>query len=233
MIEEEYMKYIAHRGFPSKAPENSIPAFELAALSEAHFGIECDIQQTKDNQFVVFHDDNLKRMTRKDLILSDLTYDELKLIKIKSGKNVKKYPDLSIPLFKEYLDICSACKKTAVVEIKKLNDITEVINLLNVIEAYADLSVIIISFNINYLKFIKAMSNIPLQLLVSKLNDDMIYDSRVNQFDLALDKKIVNKTLIKRLKKEGFKIAVWTVDDRKQAEFYQNMGIDFITTDKL
>ena len=34
------MKYIAHRGFSSKAPENSIPAFELAALSEAHFGIE-------------------------------------------------------------------------------------------------------------------------------------------------------------------------------------------------
>jgi len=233
MINEEYMKYIAHRGFPSKAPENSIPSFQLAALSEAHFGIECDIQQTKDNQFVVFHDENLKRMTRKDLMLSDLTYDEIKEIKIKSGKNIRKYPDLSIPLFKDFLEICLATNKTAVVEIKKLNDITEAITLLNIIEAYPQLPVIIISFDINYLKFIKAISDIPLQLLVSKISDDIIYDSRVNQFDLALDKKIVNKTLVKRLKKEGFKIAVWTVDDRKQAEFFKNIGIDFITSDKL
>lgn len=227
------MKYIAHRGFPNKAPENSIPAFQLAALSEAHFGIECDIQQTKDHQFVVFHDDNLKRMTRKDLMISELTYDELKLIKIRSGKNIRKYPDLNIPLFKDFLEICSESNKTAVIEIKKLNDITETINLLNILEGYPGLKVIIISFNINYLKFIKAISDIPLQLLISKISDDIIYDSRVNQFDLGLDKKIVNKTLIKRLKKEGFKIAVWTVDDRKQAEFFKNIGIDFITTDKL
>lgn len=227
------MKYIAHRGFSSKAPENSIPAFQLAALSEVHFGIECDLQQTKDNKFVIFHDDNLKRMTKKDIILSELTYDELQLIKIKSGKNIRKYPDLSIPLLKDYLDICSSANKTAVIEIKRLNNITEAINLLNMIEEYPHLPVIIISFDINYLKFIKAISNIPLQLLVSKLNDDIIYDSRANQFDLSLDKKIVNKTLIKRLKKEGFKIAVWTVDEHRQAELYKNMGVDFITSDKL
>ena len=116
------MKYIAHRGFSSKAPENSIPAFKLAALSENHFGIECDVHQTKDGQFVLFHDDNLKRMTRKDAMISDLTYSQLKLIPLKSGKNIRKYSNLSIPLLTEFLDICSDANKTAVLEIKKLND---------------------------------------------------------------------------------------------------------------
>jgi len=227
------MKYIAHRGFSSIAPENSIPAFQLAALSEVHFGIECDIHQTKDNQFVVFHDDNLKRMTKKDILLDKLTYDELKLITIKTGKNIRKYKDLAIPLFKEYLDICSSAHKTAVIEIKRLNELTEIISLLNMIEEYPALPVIIISFDINYLKFIRAISNVPLQLLVSTLSEDLIYDSKMHQLDLSLDKKIVNKTLIKRLKKEGFKIAVWTVDYARQAEIYENMGVDFITSDKL
>ncbi len=227
------MKYIAHRGLSSKAPENSIPAFELAALSDVHFGIECDIHQTKDNQFVIFHDDNLKRMTKRDIILDELTYDELKLIHIKSGKNIRKYQDLSIPLLKDFLDLCSSANKTAIIEIKKLNDITESINLLNMIEEYPHLPVIIISFDMNYLKFIRAISNIPLQLLVSKMTDDIIYECRANQFDVSLDKKIAKKTLINKLKKAGFKVAVWTVDEKKQVEIYKNLGVDYITSDKL
>lgn len=227
------MKYIAHRGFSSKAPENSIPAFQLAALSEAHFGIECDVHQTKDGEFVVFHDDNLKRMTRKDVLISDLTYDELRKIHLKTGKNIRKYEDLEIPTLKAFLDICSSANKTAFIEIKKLNDITQIISLLNIIEEYPGLDVMFISFDLNYLKFIRAMSNVPLQLLVSTISEDIIYDSRANQFDLSLDKKLINKTLIKRLKKEGFKIAVWTVDDQRQADNYTKIGVDYITSDRL
>ena len=227
------MKYIAHRGFSSKAPENSIPAFELAALSNTHFGIECDVHQTKDDQFVVFHDDNLKRMTRKDVLLADLTYDELKLIPLKSGKNIRKYTNSTIPLLVNMLEICSKSNKTAVIELKRLNDISQLLNLMSLIEQFPGLSVVIISFNMNYLKFLRAISNVPLQLLTSTLNDEIIYDCRVNQLDFSLDKKIAIQKNIKRLKKEGFKISVWTVDDPKKAESLRKSGIDYITTDKL
>ncbi|MFH0766571.1 MAG: glycerophosphodiester phosphodiesterase family protein [Bacillota bacterium] len=240
------MKYIAHRGFISQAPENSIPAFRLAAQSEFHFGMECDIQQTKDNQFVVFNDDDLRRLTKnksktedlnhitnKPSKIADLTYEELKLFKIKSGKNIKKYKDLYVPLLSEYLDICSMGNKTAVVEIRYLNDITQNIGLVNMVENYPSLSVIIISFNMSYLKFIRTISNIQLQLLTSIINDDIIYDCRVNSLDLSIDKRIATKENIKRLKKEGFKIAVWIVDDAKQAEAFKKMGVDYIASDKL
>ncbi|MBU1141229.1 MAG: hypothetical protein KKG64_01775, partial [Firmicutes bacterium] len=146
---------------------------------------------------------------------------------------IKKYKDLYVPLLSEYLDICSMGNKTAVVEIRYLNDITQNIGLVNMVENYPSLSVIIISFNMSYLKFIRTISNIQLQLLTSIINDDIIYDCRVNSLDLSIDKRIATKENIKRLKKEGFKIAVWIVDDAKQAEAFKKMGVDYIASDKL
>ena len=53
----------AHRGLHTKdktVPENSLPAFRAAA--EAGYGVELDIQLSRDGQVVVFHDDTLARM---------------------------------------------------------------------------------------------------------------------------------------------------------------------------
>ena len=50
----------AHRGLHTKdktVPENSLPAFRTAA--EAGYGVELDIQLSRDGQVVVFHDDTL------------------------------------------------------------------------------------------------------------------------------------------------------------------------------
>lgn len=53
----------AHRGLhtPDKSvPENSLAAFRLAA--QAGYGIELDVQLSRDGQVVVFHDDTLDRV---------------------------------------------------------------------------------------------------------------------------------------------------------------------------
>ncbi|MBN2300739.1 MAG: hypothetical protein JXC31_06110 [Acholeplasmataceae bacterium] len=227
------MKYIAHRGCPLKAPENTIPSFQIAAANEKYFGIECDIHQTKDDMFVVFHDDTLKRMLHVSGKVEDLNFSELQTYTFKSGRNIKKYPDLKIPLLSDFLDICQNAHKTAIIEIKNLNDITQVIPLLSLIEEYSTLKVIVISFNMNYLKFIRAISDIQLQLLISKIDDHIIYDCRANQIDLSLDKKIISKDVVKRLKKEGFKIGVWTIDDPRHVEIFKKMGVHYLTSDKL
>ena len=55
---------IAHRGYHSEEdsiPENSIPAFIKAI--ENNYIIELDLHILKDGNVVVFHDDNLDRMT--------------------------------------------------------------------------------------------------------------------------------------------------------------------------
>lgn len=53
----------AHRGLHTQdktVPENSLPAFRAAAA--AGYGVELDIQLSKDGQVVVFHDDTLDRV---------------------------------------------------------------------------------------------------------------------------------------------------------------------------
>lgn len=68
---------IAHRGASNYAPENSFPAFELAYEMKAD-GIETDVQLTKDNIPVLFHDEGLQRIFGVKGWITQFTLDELK-----------------------------------------------------------------------------------------------------------------------------------------------------------
>lgn len=226
------MKYIAHRGLSSKAPENTIAAFTLAGQKQRFFGIECDLYTTKDGRFVVFHDEQLKRMTGVEGAVMDYDYNELLQMTIIKGSRIKQYPDQKIPTFEEYLDVCSYYNKTAVIEIKRIHDITQLTDLVNTIDERIGLSVIIISFNINYLKYIRAISSAELQLLTDQVDDETIYECRVNQLDVSMPKEMITLQLVKKLKKEGFKIGTFTVDEAKTMIEFEKYGIDYLTTNR-
>lgn len=73
----------AHRGLhdnQSEAPENSLKAFGLAV--EKGYGIELDVQLTRDLVPIVLHDYNLKRACHTELSVSTITYDELRQYKL-------------------------------------------------------------------------------------------------------------------------------------------------------
>ena len=89
----------AHRGLHSKdqkTPENSLPAF--SAASEHGYGVELDVRLTKDEQIVVFHDDDLRRVCGIDKPVNTLDYDELSgLTLFETGER--------IPLLSEALEV--------------------------------------------------------------------------------------------------------------------------------
>ena len=104
-------RYFAHRGLFLKdqsVPENSLPAFARAV--EAGYGIELDVQLTKDGEVVVFHDDDLKRGCGVEKDLKELTLAELKELRL-FGTEEK------IPLFSEVLDLVAG-KVPLIVELK-------------------------------------------------------------------------------------------------------------------
>lgn len=68
------------------APENSMAAF--AAACEAGYGIELDIQLSKDGQVVVCHDPDLLRVAGLDVAIKDLTYEELTTIPLFPAPNL-------------------------------------------------------------------------------------------------------------------------------------------------
>lgn len=87
----------AHRGLHGgSVPENSMPAYELAAGKG--YGIELDVHLSKDGLPVVFHDDNLKRMTGVDRPISDLGSGELADLSLAGTSE-------GIPLFSDVLKL--------------------------------------------------------------------------------------------------------------------------------
>jgi len=91
--------FIAHRGLfdnDSDHPENSLAAFARAV--DAGYGIELDVQLTKDAKLVVFHDADLARMCGEDVKICELTYKEL------AGRRLAA-SDQAVPLFRDVLDV--------------------------------------------------------------------------------------------------------------------------------
>ena len=68
---------IAHRGDLTHAPENTLPAF-TAAHRQGADGIELDARLTRDQQLIIFHDRNLKRITGRPGLVSNATLAEIR-----------------------------------------------------------------------------------------------------------------------------------------------------------
>ena len=61
LVSDRHPQIVGHRGARS-APENTLPAFEIAAALDID-GVEFDVQRTVDGVLVVFHDDEVDRVT--------------------------------------------------------------------------------------------------------------------------------------------------------------------------
>ncbi|MDD1684185.1 MAG: hypothetical protein LUO98_10175 [Methanoregula sp.] len=87
---------VAHRGYHSPGiPENSMGAFHEAIQNGLN--IELDVRMTRDGVLVVFHDDNLSRLTSYDKIIEDCTSTEIRDLVLDRTKE-------RIPAFFEVLD---------------------------------------------------------------------------------------------------------------------------------
>lgn len=103
--------FYAHRGLyqdEDTIPENSMAAFKLAI--ENNYGIEFDIQLSKDDIPVVFHDDNLERVCGVDGYIWEYTYEELKEFRLFGSSE-------GIPLLTEVLELVDG-KVPLIIELK-------------------------------------------------------------------------------------------------------------------
>ena len=72
-------KVFAHRGASHYAPENTLPAFALAAAQGAD-GIELDVHLSQDGELVVIHDEELDRTTDGTGLVRDHTLTQLQAL---------------------------------------------------------------------------------------------------------------------------------------------------------
>jgi len=223
------MEYIAHRGKTIKFLENTVEAF-VDAAKDSHFdGIECDVYTTLDHEFVIHHDHNFLRLAQDERHIMDVTYQELESINLVDQKN-KTY---KVPHLVEFLNICKTYKKRPIIEIKEIHDITLLHQLITLLDDYMEISPTIISFNINYLKYLRTISHIDLYFLTTEITEQFMYDCRVNEINFNINKESLSKETISILKKKGFKVGVFTVNEQDIENNCKKLNVEFITTDCL
>lgn len=238
-----YDVYVAHRGLHDEKNgivENTLPAF--AAAVEKGYNIELDVQLTRDGKLVVFHDDNLERVTGVKKFVDEIDYEDLK-------QNVRFLanpdPSVYVPLFSEVLELCR--KKVGImIEIKKKSnafyDYKVERALRRELKGY-DGDFIVKSFNpysVDYFRRVEPsyrrgfLCCVPdlkhyYNLAVAEKAEEILFDEdkRVEFFDYAVW-NMDEKPLFKRVKEDGkLKVIVWTVARQETADryapYYDNM----------
>ena len=83
---------LAHRGYATRHPENTMASF-AAAIDLGIRHIETDVQATADGEVVVFHDDRLERLTGCPGLISEITWNELRQFRINDKEPVPRLED--------------------------------------------------------------------------------------------------------------------------------------------
>jgi len=112
-------KLVAHRGHASQYPENTLPAIESALKAGACY-VEVDIQLTADGIPVLFHDDDMQRITGQNQSITKLNADQLKQYSASEKSRFdEKFSGTSIPTLAELLTLLRAWPgRQAFIEIK-------------------------------------------------------------------------------------------------------------------
>ncbi|HHW31496.1 MAG TPA: glycerophosphodiester phosphodiesterase [Clostridiaceae bacterium] len=226
-------KIIAHRGFSGLYPENTILAFKKA-LELGADGAELDIQLTKDNILVVFHDESLLRFTGEDLLVKDLTYEELLKCDV-SGQFKGKYGFQKIPTLEQYFDLVKDHNFLSILELKttifEYPGIEEAV--IRMIYDYKlEQKVIISSFNHYTLLRCKAIApQLSYGILYEcRLVEPQIYAQLLGMSYLHPDYHFLNDNEIAKCKKVGIGLNAWTVDNEADMIYLLQQGIDAIMT---
>ena len=222
-----------HRGASGYAPENTLPAFQMAADMGAD-GVELDIQMTKDGVIVVCHDETIDRTSTGKGWLKDYTFDELRRLDFSNGNAA--YEGTKIPTMEEVLDLLDPTGLTINIELKTgiifYDRIEEKILELVRRKGWQD-RVIYSSFNHYTVCRIKELDpSAKVGLLYGDGPIDMPGYGKRLQAD-ALHPAFYNlqyPNYMEDCRKNGLSVNVWTVNTEKDLLACRDYGVDSVIT---
>lgn len=220
------MLKIGHRGARGHIAENTLESIQKAIRLGADM-IEVDVHRCKSGELVVFHDFTLDRMTNGSGEIIEHTLDQLKMIRVETL--------YEIPLLTQVLDLIQG--KCAInIELKGSNTAAGTCEIIRYyLEEknwnYSDF--IVSSFQKNELfQVLETNKNIPIGVLSkASMIEAITLAKQLNAFAVHASLGIVARGNIKKAQREGFKVIVWTVDEREAIDRMKKMGVDGIISD--
>ena len=199
-----------HRGLAKKSfKENTLSAFKYSFKKK--YGIETDLQVTKDNQLICFHDFNLRRKFNLNKNVKDINYYSL--------KKISKKRKATVPLLKDLLKI-SKNKYPLLLEIKPLLTKISLLNLIKLSKKTKKYG--IISFKeknlINLYKINKKLSLGLLFLSTASFKNIKIKSKKKYVKFLVLEKKFLSNKNLHLIRK---KIYYYTIKNKNLFKKYR------------
>ena len=226
--------FVAHRGASYLAPENTLASIELAWELGAD-AAECDVMLTSDQQVILFHDENTRRLTGEDHVVSETGMDVLGKLTINlKESNLRKYENERIPLLEEVLQTIPE-DRMLVIEIKNGREILPFLKQV-VDDHWHSGRISFICFDLETILATKQLfPDIPCYFLSTFRRGVIRYFDKILQGKLdGVDVRhaAINLKLMERCRAEGLVVWCWTVNDPEDARKMRRLGVSAITSDR-
>ncbi|MBC8457879.1 MAG: glycerophosphodiester phosphodiesterase, partial [Deltaproteobacteria bacterium] len=228
---------IAHRGYRTKYPENTLAAFD-AALDIGVQMIELDIMLTRDRKMVVIHDATLERTTDGHGQVNSYTLQELK--ELDAGNRFHpRFAGERLLELEEVLDLVRGRTlvnieiKASAYEAHQPHDAIEkqVVELVRRKNALT--SVLISSFEWKILENVASMEDAPAIALISKYpaeGDNVKLCIRLKAFSWHPNCLELNYELVKMMHESSIRVFPYNVDTPEEYQRMINMDVDGVIT---
>jgi len=209
---------VGHRGARAYEIENTLESFQKAIELGVN-AIELDVRKSKDGKLVIIHDDNLKKVFDKDILVNQATLKEL-----------KQLTDNKIPTLEEAIQFINKKVDKILVELKEAGYEKKVLEIIRK-EKLKDRA-IIISFHEQVLLTVRKLDEeIKTGLIYSKYKNPIDTALKLNAQYLVPLFKFTHTKDVERAHKHNLKVIVWTINTRQEAKEYIAKGVDGIATD--
>lgn len=225
-LSPEPVKIIGHRGARGHIAENTLPSIQKA-LQLGVDGIEIDVFVCASGELVVFHDQTLDRLTNVTGRIEDLTLDSIQKIQVLG--------EYTIPTLSEVLDLIGG-RVMLNIELKGAQTAIPTKSLLDSYFTKGEWTqekILISSFNWDELRTLRNQDPlIPIAILTEDDPLDAI-PIGLELAAIALNPEHTSLTPenVLKIKKAGFKLYPWTVNDPNAIANIIALGVDGIITD--
>lgn len=238
-------KLIAHRGYSSRYPENTLLSIEAAFNVGATY-IEFDLQMMADNEFILMHDANLQRSSGVNKSVFSLTRQTVKNFQANYDSLFPgHFSGIKIPLLENALSLIKQYPEaTVLVEVKEesIEEFgAEVVmqKLLPILKEIKD-RCYIISFSDSVIEYVKSHSDFLCGYVLHKYSETF----RENAARLKPDLLICNYRKLPELDADGilpadalwpgdWQWALYLIDNAELALNYARNGVTFIETNHI
>lgn len=232
--DERVTEVWAHRGANADAPENTLPAFEIA-LEQGVDGFELDVQLTRDDHVVVIHDETLERTTDGHGWVADHSLEALRALDASTGRD--GFAGTRIPTLAEVFGLVHGSPIRLNIELKNSRIAYKGLEerVLELVARHGlEHQVVLSSFNHYSLRHVlKLGSLVPLGALYSELLfKPWRYAQRLGATALHPPLRATRRRLVEQSHDHGLAVHVWTANDADDIARLAAIGVDAVITDR-